>query len=223
VEYVVLKITGKAFTSSDLLLRYVEVIRALSKTHRVVVVTGGGEIARRYIEVARGININSNYWLDEIGIWVSRLNALLLIGALSPFTSPTPPQTLEDIIRAAILYPVTVTGGLIPGQSTALVLLQVAEALGASRVYYFSAIGKVYSKDPTKYPDAQPLSEITATELKRVIEQKILPGDYALVDLHALELAIRSNIEIQILDYKKPELLFEALRGQNPGTRILPR
>lgn len=223
MEYVVLKITGKAFTSSDLLLRYVEVIRALSKTHRVVVVTGGGEIARRYIEVARGININSNYWLDEIGIWVSRLNALLLIGALSPFTSPTPPQTLEDIIRAAILYPVTVTGGLIPGQSTALVLLQVAEALGASRVYYFSAIGKVYSKDPTKYPDAQPLSEITATELKRVIEQKILPGDYALVDLHALELAIRSNIEIQILDYKKPELLFEALRGQNPGTRILPR
>jgi uridylate kinase len=219
----VLKITGKAFTSSDLLLRYIEVIRALSKTHRVVVVTGGGEIARRYIEVARGININSNYWLDEIGIWVSRLNALLLIGALSPFTSPTPPQTLEDIIRAAILYPVTVTGGLIPGQSTALVLLQVAEALGASRVYYFSAIGKVYSKDPTKYPDAQPLSEITATELKRVIEQKILPGDYALVDLHALELAIRSNIEIQILDYKKPELLFEALRGQNPGTRILPR
>ena len=223
MEYVVLKITGKAFTSSDLLLRYVEVIRALSKTHRVVVVTGGGEIARRYIEVARGININSNYWLDEIGIWVSRLNALLLIGALSPFTSPTPPQTLEDIIRAAILYPVTVTGGLIPGQSTALVLLQVAEALGASRVYYFSAIGKVYSKDPTKYPDAQPLSEITVTELKRVIEQKILPGDYALVDLHALELAIRSNIEIQILDYKKPELLFEALRGQNPGTRILPR
>lgn len=223
MEYVVLKITGKAFTSSDLLLRYVEVIRALSKTHRVVVVTGGGEIARRYIEVARGININSNYWLDEIGIWVSRLNALLLIGALSPFTSPTPPQTLEDIIRAAILYPVTVTGGLIPGQSTALVLLQVAEALGASRVYYFSAIGKVYSKDPIKYPDAQPLSEITATELKRVIEQKILPGDYALVDLHALELAIRSNIEIQILDYKKPELLFEALRGQNPGTRILPR
>lgn len=223
MEYMVLKITGKAFTSSDLLLRYVEVIRALSKTHRVVVVTGGGEIARRYIEVARGININSNYWLDEIGIWVSRLNALLLIGALSPFTSPTPPQTLEDIIRAAILYPVTVTGGLIPGQSTALVLLQVAEALGASRVYYFSAIGKVYSKDPTKYPDAQPLSEITATELKRVIEQKILPGDYALVDLHALELAIRSNIEIQILDYKKPELLFEALRGQNPGTRILPR
>jgi len=223
VEYMVLKITGKAFTSSDLLLRYIEVIRALSKTHRVVVVTGGGEIARRYIEVARGININSNYWLDEIGIWVSRLNALLLIGALSPFTSPTPPQTLEDIIRAAILYPVTVTGGLIPGQSTALVLLQVAEALGASRVYYFSAIGKVYSKDPTKYPDAQPLSEITVTELKRVIEQKILPGDYALVDLHALELAIRSNIEIQILDYKKPELLFEALRGQNPGTRILPR
>lgn len=223
MEYMVLKITGKAFTSSDLLLRYIEVIRALSKTHRVVVVTGGGEIARRYIEVARGININSNYWLDEIGIWVSRLNALLLIGALSPFTSPTPPQTLEDIIRAAILYPVTVTGGLIPGQSTALVLLQVAEALGASRVYYFSAIGKVYSKDPTKYPDAQPLSEITATELKRVIEQKILPGDYALVDLHALELAIRSNIEIQILDYKKPELLFEALRGQNPGTRILPR
>jgi len=220
---VVLKITGKAFTGSDLLARYVEVIRTLSKTHRVVVITGGGEMARRYIELARGINISSNYWLDEIGIWVSRLNALLLIGALSPLTPPTPPLTLEDIIKAAVLYPITVTGGLIPGQSTALVLLQVAEALEVNRVYYFSAIGRVYTKDPTKHPDAQPLSEITATELKRIIEQKILPGDYALIDLHALELATRSNIEVQVLDYKEPESLFKALRGQNPGTRILPR
>ncbi|MCC6052626.1 MAG: UMP kinase [Desulfurococcaceae archaeon] len=223
MEFLVLKITGKAFTTSDLLVKYAKVIRDISKTHRVVVVTGGGEVARKYIELAREVGVTSNYWLDEIGIWVSRLNALILIGALSPLASPTPPRTLEEIVRSALVYPVTVTGGLIPGQSTASVLLQAAEALGVKRVYYFSAIGKVYTKDPTKHPDAKPLSELSASELKKIVEQKALPGDYALIDSQALEYAIRSGVEIQVLDYKNPELMFEAMRGKNPGSRILPK
>lgn len=223
MEFTVLKITGKAFTSSDLLAKYVKVIRDLSKKYRVVVVTGGGETARKYIELARGVGVSSNYWLDEIGIWVSRLNALVLIGALSPLTSPTPPRTLDEIIRSALVYPVTVTGGLIPGQSTASVLLQAAEALSVNKAYYFSAVGKVYTKDPTKHPDAKPLSELSASELKKIIEQKTLPGDYALIDAQALELAIRSSVEIQILDYKNPESIFDALKGKNPGSRILPK
>lgn len=127
------------------------------------------------------------------------------------------------MVRSALLYPITVTGGLIPGQSTASVLLQVAEALGVKRVYYFSAVGKVYTKDPTKYPDAKPLNEISASELKKIVEQKTLPGDYALIDVQALELTVRSNIEVQVLDYKNPESIFEALKGKNPGTRILPK
>jgi uridylate kinase len=103
------------------------------------------------------------------------------------------------------------------------VLLQAAEALGVKRVYYFSAIGKVYTKDPTKHPDAKPLSELSASELKKIVEQKTLPGDYALIDSQALEYAIRSGVEIQVLDYKNPELMFEAMRGKNPGSRILPK
>jgi uridylate kinase len=223
LEFTVLKITGKAFTSSEVLSKYVNVIRELSKTRRVVVVTGGGEVARKYIELARSLGVSSNYWLDEIGIWVSRLNALVLIGALSPLSAPAPPQTLEEIVESALLYPVTVTGGLVPGQSTASVLLQAAEALGVKKAYYFSAIGKVYTKDPTKHPDAKPLSEVAATELKKLVEQKTLPGDYALIDAQALELAIRSGVEIQVLDYRNPESIFEALKGKNPGTRIIPK
>ncbi len=223
MEFTVLKITGKAFANGDLLSKYVSVIKELSKSRRVVVVTGGGETARKYIELARSTGVNSNYWLDEIGIWISRLNALVLIGALSPLAAPAPPQTLEEVVKSALLYPITVTGGLIPGQSTASVLLQVAEALGVKKVYYFSAVGKVYTKDPTKHPDAKPLNEVTASELKKIVEQKTLPGDYALIDAQALELAVRSNIEVQVLDYKNPESIFEALKGKNPGTRILPK
>ncbi|MEM0225139.1 MAG: UMP kinase, partial [Desulfurococcaceae archaeon] len=68
-----------------------------------------------------------------------------------------------------------------------------------------------------------PFSIITASELKSILEQRILPGEYALIDTKALDIAIRSKIEIQILNYKEPGQIFKAIRGENPGTIIIPK
>lgn len=224
MNYLVLKITGKAFSASpQLLRRYVNVIKSLLDARRLVVVTGGGAFAREYIEIAKAVGVESNYWLDLIGIAASRLNSILLISALGSHAYPRPPESIEEVVKATGCYKLVVVGGLIPGQSTASVLLQVAEALGTRRVYYYSAIGKVYDKDPTKYPDAKPLSVITARELKHLLDQKAVPGEYALIDANALEISMRSGIEIQLLDYKEPEQIHHALEGENPGTVIIPR
>lgn len=224
LSYLVLKITGKVFNANSLLLeKYISVIRDLLGTYRLVAVTGGGPSARRYMEIAKDIGVKSNYWLDLIGIWASRLNSLLIISALSNYAYPRPPESVEEAVKAIGCYKLVVMGGLLPGQSTASVLLQVAEALNVKRVYYFSAIGKVYDKDPAKYPDARPLSLIAASELKSILVQKALPGEYALIDVNALDIAIRSSIEIQILDYREPEQIYRALQGENPGTAIIPR
>ncbi|MEM1627841.1 MAG: UMP kinase [Desulfurococcaceae archaeon] len=224
MEILVLKITGKAFDEGfQLISRYMDVmLKLLKEKYKLVIVTGGGSIARKYITLARELGINSNYWLDEIGIWVSALNGLLFIAGLQPYTYPHVSRDIVEVVSALRYNDVVVLGGLIPGQSTASVLLEVAEAVGARRVYYFSAVGKVYEKDPEKYPDAKAFDVIKASKLREIIEQKMLPGEYVLIDIHALDLAIRSNIEIQLLHYKEPELIFEALRGRNPGTLILP-
>ncbi|MEM4868821.1 MAG: UMP kinase [Desulfurococcaceae archaeon] len=221
---IVLKITGRAFDDEpDMLARYISVFKKLLEKYKMVVVTGGGRIARKYIDLLRQAGLESNYWLDTIGIWVSRLNAFLLVAALSPYTYPRPATSIEEAVTALGSFKAVIMGGLIPGQSTASVLLQVAEALGVRRVYYYSAVGKVYTKDPSRYPDAEPLSTITASELKKMLEQSLLPGEYALIDTKALDLAIRSNITIQVLFYREPEQLLRALEGENPGTVIIPR
>ncbi|MEM4488208.1 MAG: UMP kinase [Desulfurococcaceae archaeon] len=223
MSLLVIKITGKAFDEGTPLLdRYASTLKKLLETYKLLIVTGGGNTARKYMSVAKDLGVHSAYWLDSIGIMASRLNSLLLIASLSPHAYPRVPSTVEDTITALSSHRAVSVGGLIPGQSTAAVLLQVAEALAVRKVYYYSAIGKVYTKDPVKHPDAKPLSVIPASTLKAIIEQRNLPGEYALVDVSALDIAVRSKIEVQILNYREPELIYSALNGGNPGTIITP-
>jgi uridylate kinase len=219
----VLKITGKAFDEGPWLLeKYVSILKTLSEKYKLVVITGGGRLARHYIDMARNIGVVSNYWLDLIGIDVSRLNALLLIASMEGRAYPKPYESLSELLSALPYSNVLVAGGLIPGQSTASVAVQSAEAVGARILYYFSAVSYVYDKDPVKHVDAQPFKEITATRLKEILAQKQLPGEYALIDDKALDMAVRSGIEICLIFFKHPEKIFESLNGLNPGTRILP-
>ncbi|MCD6301000.1 MAG: UMP kinase [Staphylothermus sp.] len=219
----VIKITGKLFTDNDeLLQKYIEIFKQLLEKYRLFIICGGGKIAREYINKARKLSVNSNYWLDTIGIMVSRLNSYLLISSLQPHAYPEPVKTLEELLRIRNDYKVVVLGGLIPGQSTASVALEVAEALGVNEIIDFSAIDKVYDKDPRKYPDAKPIEKIKIEELKKILKQQQLPGEYALIDIRALDIAERSNITIHITHYKQPENIFRILRGENTGTIIYP-
>ncbi|MEM1760051.1 MAG: UMP kinase [Desulfurococcaceae archaeon] len=223
VNIIVIKLTGKVFDEPQLLKSYIELFKKLIDKWRLLIVTGGGSLARRYIEVARSIGVESNYWLDEIGILASRLNSYLLISALQPYSYPRPVTTLSEAVEATSIFKIVVMGGLIPTQSTASTLLEVAEALGVKDVIYVSAIDRVYDKDPLKYPDAEGLIEIDASKLIEMIEQSILPGEYALIDVKALEIAIRSGIRIHVVGYRNVENIDKVLRGENPGTIINPR
>lgn len=219
----VIKITGKLFDSDTALIkRYVEVFKDLSEKYRLAIITGGGGLARKYIDFAREIGVSSNYWLDTIGIKSAQLNAYILIASLYPRAYPRPINDLEELLRTINSYKITVLGGLIPGQSTASVALEVAEALGADRVIDFSAVDKVYDKDPKKHPDAKPYEKISVQKLREILKQKQLPGEYALIDLKALDIAERSRITVIITHYKKPETIYDILRGSNPGTIIHP-
>ncbi|RLG81052.1 MAG: UMP kinase [Thermoprotei archaeon] len=220
---IVIKLTGKVFEELKLLARYIGDLEKLAKNGKYVVVTGGGGIARKYISMAKELGVKSNYWLDHIGIQASRLNALLLISALYPYAYPKVVETLEEAVNAITNYNLVVMGGLIPGQSTVAVAVEVAEAVGADTLVDIAAIDYVYDKDPKVYRDAQRLYTINASELAMLLEQKKLPGEYALIDTRALELAIRSRIKIYVTYYKVPENLIKALRGENPGTIIYPR
>ena len=56
---------------------YAKVMKEFSRKNRLVAVTGGGSIARKYIAAARELGA-SEFVCDQIGIHVSRLNARIL-------------------------------------------------------------------------------------------------------------------------------------------------
>jgi len=222
LKTIALKVTGKIFDDEEALGELVEVVRKLSAEYKLVIVAGGGRIARESIALARSLGVSSNYWLDEIGIEASRVNALVLAAALQPLAYPGVPTSLGDVLRALESSRVVVLGGLIPGQSTASVLLEVAEAVGLNEVYDLSAVDYVYDRDPRVHPDARPVKVIEASRLAQLIEARQIPGDYALIDLRALDIAVRSRITIKIASYKKPGNLLEMVKGGNPGSTIIP-
>lgn len=219
---VVLKITGSLFDRSPKdIEETAEVLKdVLRELEALVVVTGGGEAARRYIESARKLGADQAT-LDEIGTEVSRINARLLIVALGPLAYPYPPDTLEEAVKAASVGKVVVAGGFQPGQSTNAVASLLAERLSASLLVNATDVDGVYDRDPKKYSGAKLLKEIDVAHLKRILEGgDVYPGTYDLMDPLALKIIERSKIPTRIVRCS-PESIKDALVGRDIGTLIV--
>lgn len=216
----VLKISGKIFDEENLIKEYINIIK--KHIDKGVIVTGGGETARRYIERARGLGA-SNYFLDLIGIEVSRLNALVLIAGLGDEAYPKPAESLAELKSALSMSRYVVLGGLQPGQSTATVASLAAEAAGARALINCSAVDAIYEDDPRRNPTAKKYDEIKASELIAMLKSRALPGTYELADVWSLEILRRSGIPMYVVDGRRPELLADVLTGRGrPGTIVLP-
>lgn len=187
--------------------------------NRLVVVVGGGVVARQYVTAAASVGANNGV-KDHFGILVSRLNARLFIEALNDDTNvfSEPCETLQQVRAASQLKPIVVLGGLQPGQSTTGVAALCAEYLKAERVIFCTDVDGVYDKDPKKHSDAKRLPHATYEKLRKLTEgDNALPGEYRLMDGMCLTILERSNIPAQII-LGKSEAIIEAVAGKDVGT-----
>ena len=212
----VIKLSGRIFDDEELVLRYAQIIK--TRKDKVGVVAGGGEVARRYISAARRGGA-SNTFQDLLGIYASRLNALLLISLLDN-AYPRVPTNIEEFLEAWRTHQVVVSGGFQPGQSTATVAALVAEAVGASALFNAANIDAVYSGDPRKNPDAKRIPELTYDEFEKILRSSSLPGGYELMDVWSLSILKRNCITTHIFDGRRPEHIEAIARGENPGSKI---
>jgi len=76
---IVIKLSGKVFemNNTKLLKDYSTFLVKISKICQPIIVAGGGNIARHYISHARSSGADEST-LDELGIEVSRLNAIYI-------------------------------------------------------------------------------------------------------------------------------------------------
>ncbi|MEA1984537.1 MAG: UMP kinase [Euryarchaeota archaeon] len=210
---------------------YAEALRELSEEHRLVVITGGGVAARKYINAARSIGANEVV-CDFIGIDVTRLNAQLLIAALGNTAYPEPPQTYKEAELAMASGKIVVMGGVIPGQTTDAVSAVLAEYLNADLMVIATSVDGVYTADPMSDPNAKKFDVMTATELLDVvISTEMKAGSRSPVDPLAAKIIERCNIETIVMDGKDPASITDVVQqeciktepvaGVRLGTRII--
>ena len=222
---VVLKIGGFAFSTEGgnepLITEYVKLLRQLAKNHQFVAVTGGGSIARAYIETARNMRVPESL-CDQLGILVSRINARLVVDGLSDDAYPEIPTTVAELSRFFASGKLVAMGGLQPGHSTNAVAAIAAETIKADLFLNATDVDGVYTSDPAKNASAEHLDEVKVKKLTEILAQhEITAGGYELMDPIALRIIQRSHISTTIIDGRNLANVTRALRGEKTGTRIL--
>ena len=221
---VVVKIGGYTFPSELDAARietYAMLFRKLHhEDHEILIVTGGGEDARKYIGVARALGADEAH-CDQIGIEVTRLNARLFISKLGGEAYPEPPTNIHELTRALATGKIVVMGGLTPGHSTDAVVAIAAELMRADVLIRTTDVDGVYTGDPKKDPKVKRLNIIAPDKLlKLVLSGEYWAGSYDLLDPVAVKIIARSKIPTWIIDGRKPANIEKIIRGETVGTKV---
>jgi len=169
----------------------------------VVVICGGGIIAREYINAVRSIDENEAV-CDTFGIELSRINAKLIISFLKEKAYPLVPKSVEELSHAMLFKKIIAMGGLQPGQSTTSVAVEVAEFINVDQLVILTDVEGIYDKDPKKYENAKLIPKLSYRDLQDLIlstsgDKQASAGEYRIFDTVSLQLLKRSKIEAHIM------------------------
>lgn len=222
MDRVVIKLSGSIFSkpAKSTLIQYARMLKEISRKVQPVVVAGGGETARRYIELARQLGADESS-LDDLGIEVSRLNARMLLFALGDAAYPSIPRNLDEVGVAAASGRIVVTGGLHPGQSTNATSALIAERVGAKKFINATDVDGIYDSDPRRFRNAKMFRRIKVRDMLALLSsERSIAGTYDLMDTVALKVIGRSRMDTRVIraDVK---IIKRAVNGEAVGTQII--
>ncbi|RPI84682.1 MAG: UMP kinase [Nitrosopumilales archaeon] len=222
-KILVIKLSGSVFnfkTTSKSLKEYAKVLLDIQTRVQPIIVSGGGIIARHYVNLARSLGADESS-LDEMGIEISRLNAKLLSAALGDSVYPVIPSNLEEISIACQSGKIIVSGGLHPGQSTNATAALICEKIKADRFLNATDVEGIYDSDPNKNPRAKMFKEITIKNcLELLNNESTQAGNYDLMDIVALKVIERSKIPTWVIKSEPKIIRNLILKNSKTGTRI---
>ncbi len=203
----------------DFLRQFQELILSKTDEYSFIIYAGGGSIARKYMEGAKKIEEVTHDQMDWLGIYASRLNAQLLRVI---FDKAAEEEVIEDPTEAITMNkPIMIGAGWKPGWSTDYDAVQVAVTNGISQVVNLSNIQYVYDKDPKVHNDAEPITEISWKDFRKIVGDTWTPGLNMPFDPIAAQLAEENGIEVVIADGTDLDNLQSILEGKDfTGTTI---
>lgn len=218
MDYVVVSLGGSVLVPDDHDLEYLSalasMLRKATKKNRLVLVCGGGKVARYYINLAREMRANRDVQ-DELGINITRLNARILRIALGADADDVMPRTVPEAVEEAHKGKIVVMGGTVPGHTTDAVSAMVASELKAARIVNATSVDAAYSADPKKYDDAERFTEITHQRLFDLVNKGLhAAGPSDVFDRLGAQVAMQSNIPVYVVHGRDLEDLEKAIAGE---------
>lgn len=221
---IVIKLSGSLFnfeTDFKLVNDYVDLIKKIYEVYQPVIITGGGKIARFYINLSRSLGCDES-GLDLIGIQVSHINAKLLISGLGDLCFPLSPKDLDEISTAILTNKIIVTGGLYPGQSTNATSALIAEKIKAKIFYNATDVEGIFNFDPRINPEAKMFESIGVRECINILKiENSMAGTYDLMDLISLKVIERSRLKTIVFKSTIENLTKVILENKKIGTEII--
>ncbi len=218
MEKVVVSIGGSVLIPEKDDAKYIKILadalKDLSDKVQLMVVCGGGIIARYYTNTGKELG-GTTYQLDEMGIAVTRINAKLLsiaLGEAGIDEIPVDPKRCADNSAPG---KISVMGGTEPGHTTDAVAAMIAEYCGAARIVNASNVDAVYTDDPRKNPDAKRLSRMTIKELKEIVYDEHGAGKSSVFDPLGVKIAMENKIDILMVNGRDLDELRNAILGKD--------
>ena len=163
------------------------------KTHKFVIVCGGGSIARKYI-AALAQEHRTEKQLSLAGIRATRMNALFLMQFFGKVANSTLPLNMKEIHGHLHKNKVVICGALrfVPDSTSDGTAARVANSLKTEFINITNVPG-LYTANPATHKNAKFISEISWAALEKMaLGMKFEPGQHFILDQEAAVL-IRKN------------------------------
>ncbi len=228
----ILKIGGQSICDRGVraLPPIIEEIVANKKEHKMLLTTGGGTRSRHIYSIGLELGMPTGV-IAKFGSSISEQNALLVATLLSSWGGIKIGH--DEVIKLYTYFAqgcIPVMHGMppydyfampvkrwrIPVHRTDVGTIILADLIGARSCIYVKDEDGLYTDDPKKDPEAEFVSEITASEL--------LARDFddLIVERPCLEVLQNSEVidSIQIINGQKEGNITRALKGEHVGTII---
>ncbi len=217
MEKVVVSLGGSVLVPGEDDARFLRdltgLLRSLSRSVHLFAVTGGGRVARYYIETGRGLGVTERR-LDELGIGITRMNARLLAAALKGRANLEPATSYAEAARLSRRYAIVVMAGTRPGHTTDRVSASLARFVRAARIVNATSVDGVYTADPKKDANARRLDRLSFEELVRLTgEGHRAAGPNMVFDPVAARVLARDRIPLSVVRGRDLEALEAAILG----------
>ncbi len=221
-EMIVISLGGSLIVPGEIDWKFLkefrkEIVKQIEKGRKFIIVTGGGDIARKYQKAAGKIANLEQDDMDWIGVHSTRLNAHLLKTIFRDYTHPRinkNPRTKEDLmLHFNEGEKIMVAAGWRPGWSTDYVATILAERLGVKKMLNLSNIKYVYDKDPKKFKDAKKIKKINWVDFRLIVGDEWDPGLNAPFDPIASKHAQEIGLEVIVAEGRNIENLSKILEG----------